>query len=209
MSLPDEGLELNRTDSLLELWRFRGVILRVRRRRGRGESRVPASDEPVGELEHLAFETFGGKGLVAGLLVGASGLAEVSLAVGGEGEQRLENRGHIAAKRISFVYIVEGDDPTTDLFPRFRRPVKPSPKTGCNSLPSSPVIEKSNFRLWSIFHRVSCIALERPPGTTYQLRHCLLGLALTANVQSQIAQVRSKLGVDFGIIAGVAVEIYS
>lgn len=42
---------------------------------------------------------------------------------------------------------------------------------------------------------------------THQLSHALLRLRLTHDVDSKVGEMRSKIGINFGVVAGVAVDI--
>lgn len=95
-------------------------------------------------------------------------------------------------------------------------PVKPGPDTGSSSLPSAPVIAKSNVRFCS----TCCVnsepgqrrggSVDRDPGgerVAHQLSHALFSLFLVGNLDPKVAEVFGEMRIDTRIITGVAVNI--
>lgn len=114
--------------------------------------RITTGKKTVRDLVHLTFQTVGGERRCANFVVFLRARCRISLLECWQSENGLQHRVHIAAKvkrrRVSPVREIAFQ--ATYLFPRFFNPVNPGPQTGCSSFPSSPVMEKSNFRLCSI-----------------------------------------------------------
>jgi hypothetical protein len=83
----------------------------------------------------------------------------------------------------------------------------PRPKTGSSSRPSSPVIEKSNFRLCSSCWVVNLKTRPRLDESTHQLSHGLFRLDLSENLDTKSAEVDRQIGIHLGIVTDVAVDV--
>lgn len=154
MAFADERLEVVRSDTFLEGGRAGWFVGGEGTRDG-----VATGEETIGDLAHLAFDAVGRVFDRTGEDVSGKGKEVASRKVG-QGEDGLQDRSHITAVRRLGKRMMD-EKPATRLLPRLRMPVRAGPASGSSSLPSSPVIAKSNLRFCS----TCCAAYHPLPNT--------------------------------------------